>query len=49
MIIREAIISDAFSIAKVHIDSWRTTYNLLLIKFVIFFILVLINCYYWCK
>ena len=27
MIIREATISDAISIAKVHIDSWRTTYK----------------------
>lgn len=27
MIIREAIITDAFGIAKVHVDSWRTTYK----------------------
>lgn len=27
MIIREANINDAFSIAKVHIDTWRTTYK----------------------
>lgn len=27
MLIREATISDAFSIAKVHIDSWLTTYK----------------------
>jgi len=27
MIIREATISDALGIAKVHIDSWRTTYK----------------------
>lgn len=27
MIIRRAIISDAPGIAKVHVDSWRTTYK----------------------
>lgn len=27
MIIREAEVSDAYGIAKVHIDSWRTTYK----------------------
>lgn len=27
MIIREAILEDALSIAKVHIDSWKTTYK----------------------
>jgi GNAT superfamily N-acetyltransferase len=27
MIIREATLADALSIAKVHIDTWRTTYN----------------------
>lgn len=27
MKIREAIVSDAKGIAKVHVDSWRTTYK----------------------
>ncbi|WP_306428702.1 hypothetical protein [Robertmurraya siralis] len=27
MIIREATLSDAEGIAKVHVDSWRTTYK----------------------